>query len=273
MSCPESWTDKALEALALDELDPAAAEQLRAHAAACHPCHAAYDRVTRVDAFLAGVPGGLSRSRQDALQAQLLARLGKATEAATATAHPSQARPQPAPVEPRAPSFFERFRLVLAPAGLALAALALVVYTQRPEEPGSDGYQSRAGAADVTFGVRAFCVATDGSGQAEILAEAGPGETLRCADGSRLQFTATSPQRARLDLVALPLSGEALHFIKSDEEDAALAQGVDMALPFSTPVSATWLTGPLTVRARFLAADSDAVLGESELVLTPPDRR
>ena len=82
------------------------------------------------------------------------------------------------------------------------------------------------------------------------------------------------PKAARLDLQAQGAEGsEPLHFVTATDTDAQLAQGVDLALPFSTPVSPSWLQGPLTVRARFLAPTSDEVLGQTELRLSPPDRR
>jgi hypothetical protein len=251
MSCAQGWAHRALEQLSLDPLEPALAERLRSHAAGCADCRTEYDRRTRTEAFLAHAQGGLSRARLDSLQAQLLARV----------APPAEPAPPPA-------RLFAHWRAGLAPLAVAAAALVLVVFLPRASGVDADGYQAR-GAADphATFGVRAFCVLPGDSPQ--VLSEARAGGTLVCPPGSRLQFTATSPRAAQLELQALRAGAAPLPFVVAGDPDAQLREGVDVALPFSTPVDASWLSEPVQVRARFRDPATGQLLGESVLTLTP----
>lgn len=256
MSCGERWAHEALERMVLDGLSPAERTRLRTHAAGCNDCRVEYDRRARVEAL------GMDRASlpaMDALGAELLARVERSA--------PAHVRRQDAAKRPGWRDLIGRWRVFLAPAGLGLAA-ALTIVVLNP----GDGYQPRsaavAGAGSGAWGVRAFCV-SEGPGAPRVLAEAGPGEALRCAPGHRLQFTATTPAPARLQLEGLRADAEPLRFLAPDEPGASLGEGVDRALPFSTPVGAEWLAAPVEVRARFLDANSGEVLGESSLRLLP----
>ena len=46
-------------------------------------------------------------------------------------------------------------------------------------------------------------------------------------------------------------SGEPLRFYPQEGEAAEVAAGVDVLLPYSTPVEGGWLAGPLEVQASF----------------------
>ncbi len=278
MSCTERWAHTSLERLALGELSADELTRLRAHARDCSQCRTEYDRCARVESLGAGGLSGLSPLRMESLRAELLGRVAEAEMG-------SGAKAPAAEEEGGWRWFIARWRVFLAPVALGAAALAVVVFIPRDAlrdrvdgtAVGIDesGYQARSGAAAGTesgaWGVRAFCVApTEGAETPRVLAEAGPGDTLKCAAGQRLQFTATAGRPARLELEGLRANGgEPLKFVAAADPDAALREGVDVALPFSTPVSAGWLEAPVLVRARFLDADSGQLLGESQLTLSP----
>ncbi|MFP2899894.1 hypothetical protein ACLEQD_26470, partial [Corallococcus sp. 4LFB] len=103
----------------------------------------------------------------------------------------------------------------------------------------------------------------------EVLAEARPGGTLTCAEGNAVQFSYTAPQRVRLSLEGLPQAGgEPLRFFPSEGAAPEVAAGVDVPLPFSTPVQGGWLTGPVPVHARFTDAQGRTV-ADTQVTLTP----
>ncbi|MFP2910295.1 hypothetical protein ACLESD_35700, partial [Pyxidicoccus sp. 3LFB2] len=81
-------------------------------------------------------------------------------------------------------------------------------------------------------------------------------------------FAYTAPEGARLTIEAPSASGEPLRFYPSEGPAAQVAPGVDVPLPFSTPVQGGWLSGNLDVRARFTDAQGQT-LGETRLTLTP----
>jgi hypothetical protein len=91
---------------------------------------------------------------------------------------------------------------------------------------------------------------------------------LACAEGAAVQFSYTAPQGARLSVVAQSPSGEVLQFFPREGEAAPVMPGVDLPLPYSTPVQGGWLSAPLEVRARF-TDEKGQVLGETAVTLTP----
>ncbi|MCP3142974.1 hypothetical protein [Pyxidicoccus xibeiensis] len=251
--CADRKAKRALEALFLGTLNAEGFTQLRSHAATCASCRGTYDKLSRVESSLE--KRALPDSRQALLEGALFARLGASVAPARA---PARA------LESERRSFFQPW--MGAGLGLAVAAgVAMLVVLPRQVEqaPGSE-WQARSSASGSAFGVRAFCIGADG----KALAEARPGGTLACAEGGSVQFSYTAPAAARLTIEAAAPSGEPLRFFPSEGPATEVSPGVDVTLPFSTPVQGGWLSGALDVRARFTDAQG-RVLEESRVTLTP----
>ncbi len=223
---------QAIDALFVGELDARSFAALREHVAHCAGCRDQYERIARVEAVLE--KGSLSPDRAQILEPLLLARVK--------------------PLE--APGSAWWHRLMPALGALALLLLALPLSRAAQEE-----FQARSGRSS-TFGVRAFCVAVGPT--PKVTAEARPGGRLACPPGSAVQFTYTAPRASRLH-IDIPASGQ--RFFPTDDASGAVGTGVDVPLPFSTPVS-DWLEGPTQVRARFFD-EAGKVLGETTLTLEP----
>jgi anti-sigma factor RsiW len=251
--CTDRQAKKALEALFRGELDGEGFTRLRAHAAGCDECREAYDKLGRVESALEkrALPG----SREALLEQALFARLGAAA-----------AKPVWAP-EPERKRFFPTFFLPVA-AGLAVAGVAmlLVVPALRTQtQPRESEWGARGGeAGTAAWGLRAFCVAADG----QVRGEARPGGTLVCGEGNAVQFSYTAPEGARLSVEAPSPDGEPLRFFPPEGSGDEVAAGVDVLLPFSTPVQGGWLAGPLEVRATFTDARGK-LLSQTRLTLSP----
>ncbi|MFP2931575.1 zf-HC2 domain-containing protein [Pyxidicoccus sp. 3LG] len=252
--CTDRQAKRNLRALFLGELDAEGYTRLRAHAATCARCRDTYDKLSRVESSLE--KRALPDSRQALLEGALFARLGASAAPARA---PARA------VEPERSSFFRPWM----GAGLGLAAVAAsALLTILPEREWTERkqaeWQARSAQAGSTFGVRAFCIGADG----KALGEALPGGKLACAEGGSVQFSYTAPQAARLTIEAASPSGEPLRFFPSEGPSQEVAPGVDVTLPFSTPVQGGWLTGALDVRARFTDSQGK-LLEETRVTLTP----
>jgi len=251
MTCANSEAKAALRALFMGELKAEAHGPLRAHAKQCAECAEAYEKLSRVESALE--KRVLPQQREALLEAQLMARL----QAAERRAAPARS------------SFWDWWKVAL-PVG-ALAAVAMVVVLPRMQgttgTPG-DEWQARGapgeGTKKGTFGVRAFCVSREG----QVQGEAGPGETLACAEGSAVQFSYTASEGARLSVAAKSASGELLQFFPREGDAAPVAIGENMLLEYSTPVQGGWLAAPLEVRARFVD-EKGQVLDETQVRLTP----
>lgn len=256
--CADTKAKRALEALFRGDLDAESFTWLRAHAATCPQCREAYDRLARVESSLE--KRVLPEGRQALLEQALFARLGTSTAAASA---PVRAPVRAAPPAERF-SFFRPWMGV--PLGLAATAAValLVVMPQRAQEARDSEFQARSAQPGSAWGVRAFCIGADG----QVRGEARPGGTLACAEGGSVQFSYTAPETARLTIEAASPSGEQLRFFPSEGPAADVAPGVDVTLPFSTPVQGGWLSGALEVRARFTDARGQP-LGETRVTLTP----
>lgn len=247
--CADGKAKRALQALFRGELDGEGFTRLRAHAAGCPSCREAYDRLARVESSLEKrvLPGG----RQALLEDELLARVRAGTA------------PAKAPTRAAAPARFSFQPWMGASLGFAMAAvLAVLVVPGMLKQ--QDEFQARSGAPGSAYGVRAFCIGADG----QALAEARPGGTLACPEGGAVQFSYTAPQAARLQLEAAAPSGEPLRFFPQEGVAGEVAPGVDVPLPYSTPVQGGWLSGALEVRARFTDAEGRP-LGETRVTLTP----
>ncbi|WP_434386072.1 anti-sigma factor family protein [Melittangium boletus] len=244
--CTDRQAKQSLRALFEGSLDPEGYARLREHVAGCAACREVYERMSRVDSALEG--RALPENRQALLEQELFARLAQA---------PQAARP-PARARFTLPSF-----VLPSLAGLAVAAVALVVVVPRMRAPESE-WGARGGTATGAWGLRAFCVGPEG----RVLGEAGPGGALVCGEGDAVQFSYTAPEAARLTVEAPGPAGEPLRFFSTEGDGAPLAPGVDVPLPHSTPVQGGWLSGPLKVQARFRDAQGRA-LSETSLTLSP----
>lgn len=247
--CGDRQAKQALEALFRGELDGEGSQRLRAHAAGCGECHAAYDKLGRVESVLE--KRALPASREALLEKELMARLGVA------------AKPVRAPARPERERFFPRF-LVPAMAGLAMAGLALLVVVPQLGTRDSE-WQARGGETGTeAWGIRVFCVGADG----QVTGEARPGGRLVCGEGSAVQFSYTAPRGARLKVEAASPEGEPLRFFPPEGTAEEVKAGVDVLLPFSTPVQEGWLAGPLEVRASF-EDEQGRELSRTHLTLSP----
>lgn len=262
MSCTDTTAHLALEQLFLGELSEVAHLELREHARTCAECHEAYDRLTRVEAQLEKSRSGLPAARMKFLESQVLSRAAAQKRAAQARADAGGDR-----------SLWTRVRLWLVPAGgLALAGVLALMLLPKSPPPGvdADGFQARgagAAAAKSIYGVRAFCIQPEGAKNVspKVLAEAGPGETLTCAVGNRVQFAYTAPKDARLTLAAPTPAGDWLTFASRIE----VKKGTDVPLSFSTPVTTSWLSQPIEVKARFEDPATGKLVAETTLKVTP----
>lgn len=253
MSCQDQNAHQALEQLFTGELSQSVHVWLRAHVSGCADCRQTYDKLTRVDAQLEKASSGLPNSRMELLRQQVVAKAVAQQSAAQA-------------------SVWTKVRRWLVPAGgLAVAGLALMLFLPREEH--DDGFQARGPAEDgeaKTFGVRAFCVTPGAAGsEPTVFGEARPGERLKCPAGKAVQFTYTTPQKARLTIAAPTPAGDWLTFLPSSDPKSQVAQGTDVPLRFSTPVTPEWLNGPTEVKARFEDPATGALLSETTLTLEP----
>ncbi|NOK33167.1 hypothetical protein D7W79_14465 [Corallococcus exercitus] len=253
--CDDRRVKQAMAALfekGRDGLDADGFERLRAHLATCPDCQETYTRLSRVESVLE--QRALPQARSALLEQALFARLRQAP-----------ARPAVVPERKR---WFASPLLMPLSLGAAAAAVALVAVAPSLErkEQGAPEWQARSSSpGEGAWGVRAFCIAPTG----KVLAEARPGGTLTCAEGNAVQFSYTAPERVRLSLEGLPQAGgEPLRFFPSEGAAPEVAAGVDVPLPFSTPVQGGWLTGPVPVHARFTDAQGRAI-ADTQVTLTP----
>jgi hypothetical protein len=236
----------ALRQLFLGELKAEAHAQLREHAKTCPECRDGYERLSRVESALE--KRVLPQGREALLEAQLMKRV-RASEQAAA---------------PERRSFWDWWKVALPAAAMAAVALMVVVTRGQGPGPAEGEWQARKGSEEGAYGVRAFCVSSEGKVQGEAL----PGGRLECPEGSAVQFSYTAPQGARLSVAAQSSSGETFQFFPREGAQAPVTPGVDVPLSFSTPVQGGWLSAPMEVRARF-TDDTGQVLGETQVTLTP----
>ncbi|WP_223636757.1 hypothetical protein [Corallococcus sp. EGB] len=251
--CDDRRAKQAMAALfekGQDGLDAEGFRRLRAHLGTCSECQEAYTRLSRVESVLE--QRALPSSRSALLEQALFARL----------------QPAPPVVAPErkkwfASPLFMPLALSAAAVGVALVVVAPTLERQPQAVPEWQARSSSPG--ERAWGVRAFCIAPAGT----VLAEARPGGTLTCAEGNAVQFSYTAPERVRLSLEGLPRSGgEPLRFFPREGPAPEVAAGVDVPLPFSTPVQGGWLTGPVPVRARFTDAQGH-IVADTQVTLTP----
>jgi hypothetical protein len=242
MTCTNSEMKSALRELFLGELSPEGHARLREHVKTCTECREGYEQLSRVESALE--KRVLPKNREALLEAQLMKRV-QASERAAA---------------PERRSFWDWWKVALP--AVAAAAVALLVVVPR----GNGEFQARKGSTESVFGVRAFCVSSEG----KVIGEALPGGRLECPEGAAVQFSYTTPPgaRARLSVAAKSSSGERLQFFPREGEPAPVTPGDDVALSYSTPVQGSWLSAPLEVQARF-TDDNGQVLSETKVTLTP----
>ncbi|WP_404370077.1 anti-sigma factor family protein [Corallococcus coralloides] len=253
--CDDRRAKQAMAALfekGRDGLDAEGFRRLRAHLATCPDCQETYTRLSRVESVLER--RALPQSRSAHLEQALFARLQPAPARAVVTSERRRWFSSP---------LFMPLALGAAAATVALVVVAPTLERQAPRD--APEWQARSSApGEGAWGVRAFCVSPEGT----VLAEARPGGTLTCAEGNAVQFSYTAPERARLSLEGLPAGGEPLRFFPSEGPAPEVAAGVDVTLPFSTPVQGGWLTGPVPVRARFTDAQGRTV-ADTQVTLLP----
>ncbi|QRK11936.1 hypothetical protein JQX13_18890 [Archangium violaceum] len=248
--CADRQAKQALEALFRGELDGEGFTRLRVHAAACDECREAYDKLSRVESSLE--QRVLPANRELLLEKELFARLETAAKPARERA--------PVPERKRSwPTF-----LVPAAVGLAMAGVAMVWVVPQLGTRESEWQSRGAETGTSAWGLRAFCVGADGA----VRGEARPGGTLVCGEGDAVQFSYTAPEAASLSVEALSEEGEPLRFFPQEGDSEKVAAGVDMLLPYSTPVQGGWLAGPLEVRATFKDARGRP-LSQTRLNLLP----
>lgn len=246
-TCADREAKQALRAIFEGELEPEAHARLRAHLAGCAECRELYDRLGRVESALE--KRALPASREALLEKALFARLGEA------------AKPAPAKAPERRRAF--RPRLAVPAAVGLVAAAAVLLWVVRPAQHDSE-WQSRGGGTGTTaWGVRAFCVGPDGA----VKGEARSGGTLVCGEGNTVQFSYTAPEAARLAIEGTSREGEPLRFFPR-EGAGDVGAGVDVVLPYSTPVQPSWLSVPLEVRVSFVDVRS-RVLSQTRLTISP----
>ncbi|WP_233612169.1 hypothetical protein [Corallococcus sp. AB045] len=234
-----------------DGMDADGFERLREHLATCPDCQETYTRLSRVESVLE--QRALPHARSALLEQALFARL--------------QPAPARAVVAPERRKWFASplFMPLALSAAAATVALVVVAPTLERREQDVPEWQARSSAPGAgAWGVRAFCISPEGT----VLAEARPGGTLTCAEGNAVQFSYTAPERVRLSLEGLPSEGEPLRFFPREGPAPEVAAGVDVTLPFSTPVQGGWLTGPVPVRARFTDAQGRTV-ADTQVTLQP----
>ncbi|KFE60563.1 anti-sigma factor family protein [Hyalangium minutum] len=246
MTCTNSEMKAALRQLFLGELKPEAHALLREHAKTCAECRDGYERLSRVESALE--KRVLPQGREALLEAQLMARV-RASEKAAA---------------PERRSVWDWWKVVLPAAAMAAVALLVVVPRGQRTGPAEGEWQARKGSTESAYGVRAFCVSSEG----QVKGEALPGGKLACPEGASVQFSYTAPRGARLSVAAKSSSGEVLQFFPSEGAPAPVTPGVDVPLAYSTPVQGGWLSAPMEVQARF-TDDKGQVLGETQVTLTP----
>lgn len=265
MSCDNAQARVDLDALFTGTLDGEGYARLRQHALSCESCRAEYERRTHVASVLE--KRALPQAHQDAMEQELFARLGIARalqpEAANDVADPPGAGIA-ARERPRGESSGRISRLWsrrAVPAALLAAAVALLlVFIPNRVSRDDRDWQARSGAKGPSFGVRAFCVAAGG----RILGESGPDGTLTCGPGASIQFAYTASRPGTLTLDG---PTPELRFFPR-EGGGRVPPGTDVALPFSTPVSAGWLRAPMDVTARWSGDDGSVAI--STIRLQPP---
>jgi hypothetical protein len=240
MRCMDRRAREALEQLLLGGLSASSYAWLRAHAKECASCHEEYDRISRVAIALEKPAAILPQERLKLLEAQLLGSL------------------KPTPLE-------RRWRWAL-PVAVAASAAALLVVTVPGVWPrgAPEPFQAR-GTERSIFGVRAFCVQPGSPPQ--VIAEARPHEALRCPLGAALQFTYTAPRASLLEITSVP--EDAQRFFPSSDARAEVTPGVDVPLPYSTPVTPAWLREPTRIVARFREPGTGAPLAETFITVRP----
>lgn len=215
-----------LDALFTGDLSEREAGELRAHLETCEGCRAYHDRLWKVEAALE--KRAMPSRAVDELEQRLL----------------SRAKTQAAAERPE-PWWKRRWVLFGAPLG-AVAAYVLVVLVAVPRR-GPDDFTPRGGETGPAFGVRAFCI---GPGAA-VTAQARPGESLACPEGSSIQLSVTAGQAGRLTAVARAPAGEPQDLAKG----LPIPAGTDTPLPFSTPSKKSWLSGPTRLTVQFESED------------------
>ncbi|MDQ3262520.1 MAG: hypothetical protein M3Y59_02495 [Myxococcota bacterium] len=244
MSCSDPRFASALEELQAGGLTVERWDALREHVTGCDACRLDYERISQVESRLERRL--LPAARQELMEASLFSRLGIA-------------RPEDRKVLRPARWSVGRAMAVVVP----LAACLVLAVLLAPRLLSSSGeFQPRGGGSENPYGIRAFCV----DAQAQVVSEARTGQTLHCAPGQSVQFSHTSPQPVSLHIVGE--GRERLTFFPAEGGSAQIPSGVDVPLPFSTPVRKEWLDRPLPVTAIFQDPQGK-VLGENQIVITP----
>lgn len=243
MSCMNKWAHQALDRLFTGELEGKDFDQLQSHVKTCPSCNEQYERITRAQAKLDRAEV-LPVERLSLLENRLMARVDASEKKAAAA---------------RAPKV--RWWMPALSFGLA-AAVAMFVFVT----PNKDEFRSKGSGSQTAFGLRAFCV--DSGANGKVLAEALPGQKLKCPQGSTLQLTYTAPKPAKLKVEVKGQGGSLEPMFPQGGGLADVAQGVDVPMGFSTPVNAQWLAAPVSVVATF-ADDASKEITQSAITIEP----
>ncbi len=245
MSCGDPRYVSALDALQSGELTAERWDALREHVTGCDACRLDYERISQVESRLERRL--LPAARKELLEASLFSRLGLV-------------RPEDRKVLRPARWSVGRAMAVIVP--LAACLVLAVILAPRLLSSPSGEFQPRGGGSEHPYGIRAFCV----DAQARVVSEARTGQTLHCAPGQSVQFSHTSPRSVSLQIVGE--GSERFTFFPAEGGSAQISSGVDVPLPFSTPVRQDWLDRPVPVTAIFRDPQGK-VLGENQIVITP----
>jgi hypothetical protein len=242
MNCQQNRNG--IDELFVGDFSPAREEAMRAHLTSCADCRSYYAHVAVLTSKLEGSKEALSTAQRDSVERRLLQRIGAV----------------------RVPERPHRRWLELAMPLAGATVAGMLVIALSVTGTGTDAeWRSRGSGLGLAFGVRAFCVAEVGR-RPEVTAEAAGNGTLRCKPGSALQFTYNASSAARLH-ISIPSTGDV--FFPPEGQSGVVRGGMNVALPFSTPVQPAWLSKPVEVHARFFDPVTGAEVAKSSLIVAP----
>lgn len=147
------------------------------------------------------------------------------------------------------PSIWLSWGRLFLPLVVAIA-VAVIVVPRLVDGP----LETSAGA----FSIQARCIAQGTSNEAEVIAEAGPQQTLRCPIAATVRFRYSAPSAARVEL-ALMQEGQEKILLPLDSQRPALGPAKDAPLPLSSSAKELG-EGTHQVKARFIDPETGEAL-------------